>query len=365
MSLSGTTAASFSDTISAAVARSVADSQRPWFRQIAYNEATGYCIASVDNIGCYYVVVASGMTTQYETLGHGPVSSLHNVVNHMVAGLACDGAGVVYMADPTHNSIARFGRERLDPWRLDQYVLPPDGLAVRRTDRVLLVAIPYSFVIVALSLDTGRVCTALGSGRSGHADGFGIHVSFRLPSAICCDARGNTYVADLTAVRLISPAGAVTTIAGDNSLTSSPYVGGCGAAARFRNLVGICVDDRGSTVYVADARAVYRLLPQLLEEITSPLAAALARTPAALIDVIASYLPLYAAVSHIAHAGCDGQEFAQLTSMAFVPPDLDAASLYVCDRGVVRRIDLPERATHAAYCSSCYPGLASPRSTAK
>lgn len=105
---------------------------------------------------------------------------------------------------------------------------------------------------------SGDVTTLAGApGIAGAADGVGGAASFRLPEAIAADGAGNLYVTDLAnfTVRKITPAGAVTTIAGSAGQRGSSD--GVGPAARFSFPWGIAADSDG-TLYVADGRSTIR-----------------------------------------------------------------------------------------------------------
>jgi sugar lactone lactonase YvrE len=95
----------------------------------------------------------------------------------------------------------------------------------------------------------GEVSTLAGSGYPGNADGPGGFARFGYPLRVAVDAAGNLYVADTgnNRIRKISPAGAVTTLAGSNE----GFVDGVGAAAQFSQPNGVAVDAAGN-VYVAD-----------------------------------------------------------------------------------------------------------------
>ncbi|MET3495920.1 NHL repeat-containing protein [Variovorax boronicumulans] len=96
----------------------------------------------------------------------------------------------------------------------------------------------------------GEVTTLAGSGAPGSADGTGTAASFNRPGAVAADANGNVYVADTgnRIVRKISPAGEVTTLAGSGVQGST---NGNGAAASFDALTAIALDTSGN-LYVGD-----------------------------------------------------------------------------------------------------------------
>jgi mucin-19 len=87
---------------------------------------------------------------------------------------------------------------------------------------------------------------------AGFADGSGSAARFSYPSATAVDSAGNVYVADTWnhVIRKITAAGATTTLAGSPGLAGG--VDGTGAAARFYEPQGIAVDSAGN-VYVADS----------------------------------------------------------------------------------------------------------------
>ena len=98
----------------------------------------------------------------------------------------------------------------------------------------------------------GVVSTMAGSpGSAGSADGTGAAARFNHPSGVAVDSSGNVYVADTDndTVREITPAGVVTTLAGQAGLSGS--ADGTGAAARFNGPSGLAVDAAGNR-YVAD-----------------------------------------------------------------------------------------------------------------
>jgi DNA-binding beta-propeller fold protein YncE len=97
----------------------------------------------------------------------------------------------------------------------------------------------------------GEVITFAGSGESGFADGKGSKARFNSPSEIAIDATGNLYVMDMgnRCVRKVTPTGEVSTIAAG---CKAGFVDGAGNKARFRQPVGVAMDEEGN-LYVTDA----------------------------------------------------------------------------------------------------------------
>ncbi len=89
-------------------------------------------------------------------------------------------------------------------------------------------------------------------GQPGSVDGLGSAARFNSPSALAIDAMDNIYVVDTwnSTIRKIDAFGNVTTIAG--SAGSTGFVDGVGAAARFYYPTGIALDS-AANMYIADS----------------------------------------------------------------------------------------------------------------
>ena len=98
---------------------------------------------------------------------------------------------------------------------------------------------------------TGVVTTFAGTGTAGSNNGPSNTATFRDPVDVAVDTSGNVYVADNGngLIRVITPAGVVSTLAGGGTGTGT---NGIGTAASFTNPYGVAVDTAGN-VYVADA----------------------------------------------------------------------------------------------------------------
>jgi hypothetical protein len=100
-----------------------------------------------------------------------------------------------------------------------------------------------------------------GSGQRGHVDGTGTAAGFGSIDELRTDTAGNVYVADFinNKVRLISPAGVVTTFAGTGAAGS---MDGNAAIATFKMPGGLATDNAGN-IFVADQNnnKIRKILP--------------------------------------------------------------------------------------------------------
>jgi hypothetical protein len=200
---------------------------------------------SVDNAGHDYVYAAdNGNNLIRKVTPAGIVSTPAGDTNDLVNGLPNSG-----YTNGT-NGAAEF--------------YYPTGVAVDGSGNVLVAdsqnnlvrKVTPAGVVTTLAGDTNDLVNGLPN--SGYADGANGAAKFNYPGRVAMDHSGNIYVADSgnNLIRKITPAGVVTTLAGDtndlvNGLPNSGYADGTGGAAQFSGPTGVAVDSAGN-VYVAD-----------------------------------------------------------------------------------------------------------------
>ena len=94
----------------------------------------------------------------------------------------------------------------------------------------------------------GVVTTLAGNGTFNYADGTGTAASFTGPNGISMDGDGNLLVAEGQRIRKVTPAGVVTTVAGNSTIAS---VDGTGTAASFSYAFATTIDNKGN-LYVVE-----------------------------------------------------------------------------------------------------------------
>lgn len=101
----------------------------------------------------------------------------------------------------------------------------------------------------------GVVTTFAGTaGRPGTTDGTGAAARFKSPHGAAFDNAGTLYVLEPTAIRKITPAGAVTTLVGDQN--ASGTTDGASGVATFTSLLAIRSNAAGDLLYVVDQHAI-------------------------------------------------------------------------------------------------------------
>ena len=192
--------------------------------------------------------------------GSGPAASFNRP-----EGVAVDAAGNIYVADTNNSTIRKItpagavttlagspgSAGSADGSGSSARFNSPFGLAIDGAGNLYVGDMGNQ--TIRKVTPAGAVSTLAGSpGVSGASDGAGSGASFNSPQGTAVDPAGNIYVADTLnqTIRKITPAGVVTTIAGAAGVSGS--ADGSGASARFSNPGAVAVDAAGD-VFVADS----------------------------------------------------------------------------------------------------------------
>lgn len=127
----------------------------------------------------------------------------------------------------------------------------PSGLGIDKQGNIYVADVANNSI--RKITPAGKVTTIGGTGATGYYDGAAATSRFWYPSDVAVDARGNVYVADTynDCIRMITPGGTVSTIAG-NAGVPGGYKDGDGSVALFNRPGSIIVDAQGN-IYVADS----------------------------------------------------------------------------------------------------------------
>lgn len=198
-------------------------------------------------------------------------------------GIAADSNGNIYLADTDNNVIRKIavGTNQVaiiagdlgkagtaDGSGTQALFNKPAGVAFKTSGSAasgnfLYVADMGNNMIRRIALDDGAavVTTLAGNpGLAGSLDGTGTFALFNQPEGIIVDGAGLIYIADTgnSTIREVTPAGIVTTIAGNPGIDGlsgiAGFKDGTGTNARFNNPKGIALSHDGQYLYIADTQ---------------------------------------------------------------------------------------------------------------
>ncbi|ASU32456.1 T9SS type A sorting domain-containing protein [Mucilaginibacter xinganensis] len=234
-------------------------------------DPTGTILYVGDNTGIRKIVIstqvvttlAGGGTVTGSANGTGSAAQFNNP-----AGFAFDAAGNLYVADRFNNEIRKVTMAGV----VTTFAGSTTAGNVDATGTSARFNNPYSLVndgagnfievdrvnstVRKINISTAAVTTIYGNGTAGYLDGSGTSTKFNNPKTVVRDGGGNLYIADNANndIRLITPAGVVSTLTGSTSQTAG-LTDGTGTAATFNGPFGETIISSGSdegNMYVVD-----------------------------------------------------------------------------------------------------------------
>ncbi|GEP41736.1 choice-of-anchor D domain-containing protein [Brevifollis gellanilyticus] len=247
--------------------------------------------------------------------------------------VAADASGNVYVADTYKNIIRKIssggevstfagtvdGYGSVDGTGAEARFRNPAGVAVG-ADGTVYVA-DFADCTIRKITPAGEVTTLAGQPTFyGFADGTGAAARFAQPQDVAVNAGGDVYVADMLnhTIRKITPAGVVTTLAGQAGVAGS--ADGTGSAARFRSPTGVAVDAGGHILVVDTGNHTIRKI-----------------TPAGVVTTIGGLAPFATDADGLGSAA----RFSSPQRIAIAP----TGEVYVADRNnnrIMKGVPLPE-----------------------
>lgn len=236
---------------------------------ICYDPSSNSLYIGETNHNCIRKVTLAGVVTTYATsatqdYADGPLASAKF---YGPAYTAADGQGNIIFSEGDFrlrkisssgivSTIAGNGVDGIASGSLTAACInSPLGIATDHSGNIFLTEDFFSCI---RKISAGAIATLAGpsgpNSGDGFADGTGAAAQFSEPFSLVCDNSGNIYTADRNnnCIRMITPAGVVTTIAGIGT-AGNGFADGDGSVARFSNPTGITIDNQGN-LYVADQR---------------------------------------------------------------------------------------------------------------
>ena len=247
------------------------------------SKARFYVPSGVISDGAGNLYVSDGPSIRKIVIATGVVTTLAGAAGNAVskdgiganagfvspAGLTYDGAGNLFLADRTAQTIRKIViatgavttlagsagvQGRLDGTGSAAHFYAPQGIDTDGAGN-LYVADTLNHAIRKVVIATGEVTTLAGTpGTGGDKDGTGTAALFYNPAGVASDRAGNLYVADAANElirKIVTATGQVTTLAGPPGSLVGVEADGIGPAALFNSPFGITYS--GGSLFVVDS----------------------------------------------------------------------------------------------------------------
>lgn len=193
-------------------------------------------------------------------------SNLNNQLNNPQA-IATDARGNLYIADTGHRVIRKvdptqtatifagnggFGYTGDNGLAVSASFNSPSALAVDPAGNVY-VSDTYNFAVRRISTAGVITTVAGGNGAGSSGDGGPATAAQIQPGSLAADALGNLYIVDSTSatVRMVNPLGMISTVVGGGTVAGTAADGGAATAAQLSSPSSLAVDTAGN-LYVGD-----------------------------------------------------------------------------------------------------------------
>ncbi|HEY9000684.1 MAG TPA: putative Ig domain-containing protein, partial [Mucilaginibacter sp.] len=247
---------------------STTSAQFNWPQQLVRDPSTGNLFIADGNNNVIRKITAGGDVTTFAGniqgyAGYTDDTGTQAQFNYP-DGIAIDANNNLYVSDYNNNAIRKITPSGIvTTFYSSLSTFGPGGLCFDGSGNLLVAAQDLGQV---LRISPAGVVSTVAGSTVGYNNGSGSAVQFDIPSDVKVDpVTGNIYVADFqnNAIRMITPAGAVSTFAGSLVNGNQPgFADGVGTAAVFNNPTGLAMAP-GGVIYVADMfnNNIRRIMP--------------------------------------------------------------------------------------------------------
>lgn len=236
----------FPAPVSSGLTYDVTVSSQPLLQNCSIANGQGVATSDVSNVN----VACSGNVQVSTFAGTGVSGSSDGAGSSAMfdhpAGIAADSAGFIYVTEYRGGRVRKIAPDGTVA-TVATGLANPLGMAWVNGDLYVAVASQHKIIKIA---PNGSISDFAGAGVAGDADGAGATATFNQPFGLASGPLGDLYVTDFigSRIRKIAPDGTVSTLAGSGV---RGFADGSAGSAQFAYPYGIAVD-RDGNVYVGD-----------------------------------------------------------------------------------------------------------------